>query len=709
MFQSFRFPIGKMLLAFLAGILFDDCCVPHNYELAGLALILLIFLFIFSIFSNYFISSYKVRVLHGIIILLQYFFLGALIALFSDNRIKADHIEKYIPGDYDYLILKVTSQPECTEKTIKFQTKLIGLRFKDNWFRSTGKVLCYVQKDSRSHNIKYGNYLIINSRVREIKPPPNPDQFNYSGYLAHKGIYHHTYINADAWLLSSHHTPRTLVSESGKIRNSIQVKIESLNLSKDEFALASALLLGSKDKLSDEQKENFSSAGAMHVLCVSGLHVGIIYIVLGYCFLFLKRNRNWNIVRTILIILLIWAYAFITGLAPSVLRASLMFSFMALGYTFKRHTNIFNTLFASALILLIINPQILFAVGFQLSYLALMGILSVQPFLYQLWTTPVKVMDKIWSLTTVSIAAQLATFPLALFYFHQFPNYFIITNLIVIPLAGMIIYSGIISLICSPIPYVHDFFRIIFRLFLKAMNESVHLIDKLPFSSTKGILLVGYEVVLLYLLFLMIGQMISMKNKKILFYLLSLVIIFFLIKIPQHYYQIRQRKIVIYSISNQTGLDFITGRENVFFADSSLMVNDKKMKWHVREHWLFSKIDGKMRYSIDSSLRQEESFDRDHFFNKGSFVQFHDKKIAIIDNDIRLSGLTLKKISVDYLLIIKNPSFKISEIEKLFSPGLIILDLTNSRYKCMRWKEEARQIGIPCYDVFEQGAFVEKW
>ena len=139
------------------------------------------------------------------------------------------------------------------------------------------------------------------------------------------------------------------------------------------------------------------------------------------------------------------------------------------------------------------------------------------------------------------------------------------------------------------------------------------------------------------------------------------------------------------------------------------MVNDKKMKWHVREHWLFSKIDGKMRYSIDSSLRQEESFDRDHFFNKGSFVQFHDKKIAIIDNDIRLSGLTLKKISVDYLLIIKNPSFKISEIEKLFSPGLIILDLTNSRYKCMRWKEEARQIGIPCYDVFEQGAFVEKW
>ncbi|MCD4741650.1 MAG: ComEC family competence protein, partial [Desulfobacteraceae bacterium] len=656
MFHSFRFPIAKLLLAFLAGILFDDCCVPHNIELSGLALIPLLLLFIFSIFSVLFIHSYKARILHGITILLQYFLFGMLITLFSDNRIKSDHIENYFPADYDYIILKVVSQPECTEKTYKFQTKLIGLKSEDNWFHFSGKVLCYVQKDSRSHNIKYGNYLIISSRIREVKPPPNPDQFNYSGYLSHKGIYHHTYINADAWFLSSRHTPRTLVSESGKIRNTIQEKIKSLKLSKDEFALASALLLGSKDKLSDEQKENFSSAGAMHVLCVSGLHVGIIYIVLGYCFLFLKRNRNWNIVRTILIILLIWAYAFITGLAPSVLRASLMFSFIALGSTFKRHTNIFNTLFASALILLIINPHMLFAVGFQLSYLALSGILSVQPFLYQLWSAPGKAMDKIWSLTTVSIAAQLATFPLALLYFHQFPNYFIITNLIVIPLAGMIIYSGIIALICSPIPYMHDFFRIIFKLFLKTMNGSVHLIDNLPFSTTKGILLVGYEVLILYLLFLMIGQMISMKNKKILLYLLSLLIILALIKVPQHYYLKRQRKIVIYSIPKQTGLDFITGKQNVFLADSSLIFNDKKMRWYVREHWLFSKVDGNMHYSLDSILTQEESFNHNHFFCKGSFIQFHDKKFAIIDNDIKLSELTSKKIQIDYLLITKNPT-----------------------------------------------------
>ncbi|MCK5840313.1 MAG: ComEC family competence protein, partial [Bacteroidales bacterium] len=678
MFQSFRFPIAKLLLALLAGILFDDCCVPHNIELAGRALILLLFLFIFPLFSFFFIHSYKARILPGISILLQYFFFGMLIALFSDNRIKADHIENYFPCDYDYIIVKVTSQPESTEKTYKFQSKIIGLKSDENWVHYTGKVLCYVQKDSRSHKIKYGNYLIISSRIREVKPPPNPGQFNYSGYLAHKTIYHHTYINADAWFLSSRHTQRTLVSESGKVRNNIQKKIKSLNLSKDDFALASALLLGSKDKLSDEQKENFSSAGAMHVLCVSGLHVGIIYIVLGYCFVFLKRNRNWNVVRTILIILLIWAYAFITGLAPSVLRASLMFSFIALGSTFKRHTNIFNTLFASALILLIINPQMLFAVGFQLSYLALMGILSVQPFLYQLWSAPGKAMDKIWSLTTVSIAAQLATFPLALLYFHQFPNYFIITNLIVIPLAGMIIYSGIIALICSPIPYVHDFFRIIFKLFLKTMNGSVHLIDNLPFSTTKGILLVGYEVLFLYLFFLMIGQMISTKNKKIIYYLLSLLIIFALVKIPQHYYQVRQRKIVIYSISNQTGLDFITGRVNLFLADNSLISNDKKMSWYVREHWLSSNVDGKMCSSIDSILRLVESFNHDHFFSKGAFIQFHDKKIAVIDSDIKLSELSSKKTQIDYLLIIKNPSLKISEIKNLFDPGLIIFDLTNS-------------------------------
>ena len=239
-----------------------------------------------------------------------------------------------------------------------------------------------------------------------------------------------------------------------KLRKSFINIFENQGISGRNFAVVTALVLGMDDYLDNDTRKEFSSAGAIHILCVSGLHVGVIYMVLNALLFFLKRNKYARALRSLILLIGIWFYAMLTGLAPAVLRAATMFSFVIIGTGIKRKAGVFNSLTVSAFILLLFNPFLIYNVGFQLSYAAVIAIVAIQPTIYQIWQPKNKIADNIWGITTVSVAAQLGTAPLGLFYFHQFPNYFIITNLIAIPLATLILYAGFLSVILSPLTIV---------------------------------------------------------------------------------------------------------------------------------------------------------------------------------------------------------------------------------------------------------------
>jgi competence protein ComEC len=270
-----------------------------------------------------------------------------------------------------------------------------------------------------------------------------------------------------------------------------------------ELGVLSALTIGYKIDLDQETLQAYSASGATHILAVSGMHVGLIYVVLTWVFSFLQRVRFGNVIKAVLLILMVWYYAFLTGLSPSVLRASVMITFLGLGQIAQQKLNVYNSLAIAAFVLLLINPVDLMDVGFQLSFLAVLGIVSLYPVINN-WVASNIVVNQIWSLVAVSISAQLATFPLSLYYFHQFPNYFLLSNLVVVPLATLVIYGSIVLLVLSGFKLLLAPFGIVLYYMVWFLNEIVLWIERLPFSTWSNINLNVYQTLAWYVVTLFV-------------------------------------------------------------------------------------------------------------------------------------------------------------------------------------------------------------
>jgi competence protein ComEC len=378
----------------------------------------------------------------------------------------------------------------------------------------SGRLMLYLQKDSLAASVKYGDYLLIENNFQEISDPKNPGEFNYRRFLSYSNIFHQAYRTSGQWQPTGRNQGFFLVRWSLAMRHKALQTFEDHHLSGREFAVVSALLLGFREYLDEDLRREFAGAGAMHILCVSGLHVGIIFLVLKFLLSFLNKVPRGRIVQTVLVILLIWFYAAITGFSPSVLRASTMFSFVALGHSFRRTTSIYNTLAASAFLLMIIDPYIITRIGFQLSYLAVISIVALQPFFYQQLVFKNYLLDKAWAILTVSLAAQLATGPLSLFYFHQFPNYFLLTNLIVIPLASLIIYSALATLVLTPIPFVGMVAGKVLFGFVYALHQSVKFIEGLPYSTSSNVFINLPETLAIFMVLIFLSLFFMQQRPK---------------------------------------------------------------------------------------------------------------------------------------------------------------------------------------------------
>jgi competence protein ComEC len=340
------------------------------------------------------------------------------------------------------------------EKPNSFENLLevIAVRDSLNWQKSKGKVLIY-------HKGKLplvpGQVVLVERSPEKIPPPMFPNEFDYSGFLARKGIYFRQFIGEKFVVFDSSEVdhPKYWLSNFRKeLVGIIQAKVPD----PESMQIAAALLLGQKESLDKEIKNAYAETGTMHILAVSGLHVGIIYAILLFPLKGLRLRSKQKKGYLFAVILLIWTYAILTGFSPSVVRAATMFSLFTAGQMRERKPSSFNILAFSAMIMIIIDPDVIFEVGFQLSYVAVAGILLIQPLIARFWIPPNMVLEYFWQLTAVSIAAQLATFPLSVYYFHIFPTYFLIANLVIIPLSFLVMQFGIPFLILSWVPFLGD-------------------------------------------------------------------------------------------------------------------------------------------------------------------------------------------------------------------------------------------------------------
>ena len=423
---------------------------------------------------------------------------GYSLTVLNTERLYDGHYSVYSLERHSIFIGTLSSDAVPRAKSIKAEMDIQLCVTKNDTIPINGTMLVYFEKDALAEKLGYGDELVIKGMLNEIQVPQNPNEFNYKRYMGFHQITHQIYAPSGEWFKSE--AGVGFIRTIKDWQHSVLRIIEDHNITNRELAIVSALLVGYKHHLSADQVNAFASAGAMHVLAVSGLHVGIIFIIVSAILKPLGRYKWGLYLKGILLLLSLWLYAAITGLSPSVTRAATMFSFVIAAQQFKRHTNIFNTLATSAMALLVLNPFLIVEVGFQLSYLAVVGIVVLQPYLYKLWEPKYWIVDKIWAITAVSVSAQVATFPLGLLYFHQFPNYFLLSNLVVIPAATAILPTGIALVTLHWVPGLNSALGFVLYWLVHLLDLFIQWVEKQPGALMSGIDISIFETYFIYMI-----------------------------------------------------------------------------------------------------------------------------------------------------------------------------------------------------------------
>ncbi len=641
--------------------------------------------------------SLRKELIFGGLTQLLFMLIGINLIVFKTAGNKPSHYQHFNTKYEGNYIVEVTEIPKEKPNSIQVVAEVQHVvSSSGKWLNTTGEVLLYFEKDTSSLAILQGDQIYVKSLFQTILPPQNPGQFNYKQYLAFNQIYQQGFVQHDSWkLLSSGHF--SIIGYASALRDKLLKTLKHHGVSGDELAVASALILGYKDDLDTDLKHSYSSAGATHVLAVSGLHVGIIFIAISSLIGVFDRKEKLTFMRLGLVLGVLWSYAIITGLSPSVVRAATMFSFVAVGKAFKRDSNIYNTLAGSALVLLIVNPYLIMEVGFQLSYLAVLGIVYFQKIIYNRIYVPNKFLDYIWSITSVSIAAQLTTFPLGLLYFHQFPTYFFISNLVVIPAAMIIIALGIGLFIFAWAPPIAALFGLLLTWVIFAMNWVVRSIDQLPVSLLEGISISILECWMIYGIIVLL--VVSKESRKL--WYLNITLIFALVLLSLDHIEDQEnrqtRQIVLYSVKDEPNINFICGKANHMVCSESLINDQSTLLFNIKHHWFDLDLNTPIHYTLSDSIQTN------YLLGQKQFYQFFDHTLFHFGNETTLANIG----AVDILYISASDYFSIDDILDKIEPSLIVL--SNGCH--WKYRKELEQLNahqkVDYHDIKEEGAYVK--
>ncbi len=659
-------PGVKLVVPFLLGIVTS---IEWGVNFNSYWVVSLLFL-ILSAISFYF-SSYKRRKKIGFIFFLSLFFAGFFYSSFRTEKFSFNHFsQKELNAKY----YSVTISDNLQEKENSYKTILsIHQAHKDSVSVCSGRILAYFKKDSISSRLKYGDRLIIENNLNEIEAFRNPNQFDYQNYLNLNQINYQTFLRMEDYELLGEEFGNPIFSFSQKMRRKLYGYLMDNGVEGKQLKVASALLLGYRENLDKELVKSYASAGAMHVLAVSGLHVGILYLLLTRIFSFLKRVKNGKFYLTILVLTCLWFYAIMTGLSASVMRATTMFSFILIGNELlNRKTSIYNTLAVSAIILMVINPFIIYQVGFQLSYVAVVGIVYLQPKLNRLFYSRYKLVRGIWAITCVSLAAQIATFPLSLHYFHQFPTYFFISNLIVIPAAFCVFYLGVSLFITAPFGGISIVLGKLINGIVWVLNQAVYWTESLTLSLIEEIEFTVFETYFLYAIIVSILYSLFIRRIKFVRFSLFLILCFCCMQVVNQYQFTQQKYLTFYSINKQSALEYTVGNTTYFISSPELKENWSMMLFNVNNHWNSHNILNKHYLNIDS-LPTDTVLP--HLGVINSVLLMDSLTIQVYDPEIALN------FQPDYLWIKMDKLKGLNNYLSRYQPKNIVFDSSVPHYK----------------------------
>lgn len=698
-----KYPFIRLLTPFAIGVIsaFSFNMVVAEEKVVILLLIFLTLLLLALIIVSEKIRSYSYRWIFSFLLFLFLALSGFTFVINADYRLRANDIPE-IEYVSEYYIARLYESPSHREKTLKVTLNVLAYKSGNSLQNIDSKVIAYFEKSDKSATLKYGDCIILFADPEEVEKPPNPEQFDYKDYLYKKGISHQVYLKSDDWIDLNENRSNPIYRFSYWMRDFLLETMQNLGVHEDEYAVAAAILLGYDDSLPQELRQKYVAAGAMHILCVSGLHVGVIFMVFSYMLFFLdERKNNQRIIKQLILLILIWFYALLAGLAPSILRATIMLSFVIIGNIINRNGVVLNSLAASAFILLCVNPANLFDVGFQLSYAAVIGIVVLQRPIMKLFYFKYNIINKIWEVTSVTLAAQIATAPFTIYYFHQFPTYFWLSNLFLSPVSSVVIIGGMLMLLLFFIPYVNVVIAWVVSKMIFVMNYGVCWIESLPYSILKGLYINEIQFVILLFVLLAILLFVQLKNKTILFSIMIMSILFLLVNVNNNLKINMQKEIIIYSINNMTAIDFIFGREHLILSDS-LFINDKSAFSYNIENCLVSRG----VFHNGNSKLLEDDFDYNLIKKRKNVVTFDEKLIGLSDGSI-FSKVDLQyKIPLDYMVIYGSRKQTLSYILNVYRFDYLIIDGSVPSYLASKLMDEADALGINYHNIREDGAFI---
>ncbi len=676
-----NYPLAKILFPYIFGILW-----AYYFHISWLVCkILTGFIAFILLFSLVFFRfrHYKWQGLKTVLLVTGFVLAGMTVTVFRLSPHRSEDQAAALAQE-SYWMARVIDIPVEREKSMK---TLVEIQHSAFGRAMREQVLLYVQKDSAAQKLRYGDILFVAFSPEEIAPPKNPDAFDYQKYMKRKGISYSGYAGAGHWKVVGRDVPNVFREIARILQQRLSRTFARSGMSGQEYDIIRAILLGDDDTMEPDLKASYAAAGVSHILCVSGMHVGIIFMIIDFILKPLDLFRSTRIVKTVLLVCIIWLYAGITGLSPSVTRSATMFTFVSAGTLMRRSTNVIHSLLASLFILLTINPLLLFEVGFQLSYGAVFGIVWFQPLIAGLLSCRTKIGNYFWELLSVSVAAQIGTFPISIYYFGQFPNYFILANLSVITLSFIVMITGILLLAVSWVPGLAGWGAWLLTREIRLMNGIIGGIEGLPGALTTGIDFSVPQVLFLYICIISIYLLFQFRRRWIFWVVYGSFALFSFCFGIRKTVLMRQEEVTVYAIRGVCALDFCHRQQAVLFSDSIRDEKSPHYKHSIQNHAVKQHA-SRQFVPVDTS-----NFDAPFLCKRDPFIRYRDETFYLLKRKERLYPTPLKAV-VDVLILQHNPVQKPEEVAAILTFRKVIADETNSNYYKERWRKWCAENGV---------------
>lgn len=664
-------PFFRILLPFLAGLIF--CSFIQKFEFSMIMAVIALFCLFIVMFIKR--QGYVIKILSLILADFFLFSFGYSLYRLNDHRQKTNHYSRWlIPEKKQHICAELISDGIHKDRYTRFRAEIKEVRNQDSVRAVCGEILLYLKNSKTVNELKCGDYLDLQQKFVLSEQPKNPEEFDQKKYLERKHVSHLLFADTSEFKKSERLPEPGIWNYGMAIRRSIIENIRQSGISENAFSIYAALITGYDEEIRSEVMDAFAKSGTLHVLSVSGLHTGILFLFISYLFDLVDPGRRYKYGRFFISVILLWAFALISGFAPPVLRAVIMFTLLSLGrmiYGIDSRQQL-NILCVSAFLLLCLDPYLLWDIGFQLSYMALAGIFVLQEpldvFLSQFSAIPKLIRTNV----AATLSATLFTLPFTLFYFKQFPLWFIFSNLIIVPasfaaLIAAVLLAAKLYFLAMPAEWL-----IKAMIFVNGLFSGNWGADSIDFNFTDACWLTAFSV-FLYLAF-------SKGSYRLAVASMILLILWQLNSIVEAYHDKEREFIVAYQIKKCRA---VTVKQKVRFVSDS--IDNSGFKYHVRNHYI----------SVNSPKRVLYDF---------NYVSDGKNDLLVLSTNSSAFHQSLPAVKT--LIVSENYPLSAADIENLPSLEKIVVDGSNTAGNRRNIAKLCGKFGLACHLTPKDGAYL---